>query len=165
MNVNRNGIAAIAIALVVLGGIWYYETHRAWTVGQNSSANIIPTWTGQYTFGEFAPPNETWIYGLALLNGSSSPSATLNINGFQTQIALTASVQETSRGTLEIFFSSDNGSQPPAPYSAGDLLFSLTKISKGFAIQWGKLKPMVPGDINGAVFSKATSSTISRIGG
>lgn len=156
---NRKGSIVVAIAIVVvialavIAGIWYYEeVHQTSTAIQSDSAFFDKSWIGDYTFSEYAPPNETWVYDLTVLNSSSGPSAALDINGFQTEISLMASVQESTSGTLSIFFQKDNGSGPPLTYSAGDPLFSIMKTNKGDTIMWEKMQPMLAHDLNGAIF-------------
>jgi hypothetical protein len=151
-------ILIIVIAVIIIGGgVWYY-----WNISNGKTANessAVPTgslsdgsWTGEYFYGEDAPPNEDWAYDLTVATGTVSSS--LTINGFQTEEDFNV-VPSVHGGDLVITLASQYGRISNQSLHPGDILLSLSKVgARQYAIAWQQLSPQLTSDTQAAIFSK-----------
>jgi hypothetical protein len=155
-------ILAVLIAAVILYSIWHPPVASPYA----SNQALSDSYYGYSDFSESSPPDKNWDYLLDIypdVNSSMTPAqsfATLYISGFRTDALLTASIKQTTSGTLDFFFESASGTI----YSGwpqllkGDPLFSLKKDGENEAITWYNLSPMISGDLNSSVFTKISAS-------
>lgn len=106
-------------------------------------------WVGKYTFGEFAPPNQTWEYTLTIGKISDAPlfSVYLQVDGFQTQVRKWATATGNANYLEIVFNSYDDEDRDLAyenySYSYGDLMLTLTRKGSDIYTTWVKLQPML----------------------
>lgn len=117
----------IGVLVVVFAGGFF-----AWQKIEKSkeiAKEPLIDWAGTYEYSEFAPPNQTWVYGLDIYKEGSQLKARLDIDGFQTLFRIQAIAKEHNKN-LDIVFDSYRPGNSYTRYQQGDLLFSLKKFQK-----------------------------------
>jgi hypothetical protein len=132
LNLVAFGIALIAIVIAFMYGKY---------AGSNSN--------GTYEFGEFAPPDQTWVYTVKIKN----ESAELTVNGFETDLDIKAHTVQNGGG-YNIVFDSYGDHRTPSLYGPGDVLLSLYPAEAGMSVEWRKMQPNLNENKEGKVFTK-----------
>lgn len=153
-------IIIVAVAVVSVGGIFAYQYFAAKSQqGQNqeiANKDII----GNYSYDEYAPPDEGWVYDLEMYQEGNQLKAKLNIDGFQTLTRILADVVKNN-DNLNIIFNSYGPDNMYSSFKTGDRIFSLEKTSdSSYKILWDKMQPQVPADLSSNnEFKKETNQT------
>ena len=114
-------------------------------------------WIGTYEYTEFVPSdfgsNQIWAYQLTISSVEGQLKASLDIDGFQTIVRITANAVERD-GKLNIVFEDYGADHVLFQYERGNILFSLEKITEEkYRILWGELTSNLL-DSGDAKFSK-----------
>jgi len=112
---------------------------------------------GNYQFEEFAQPNQDWMYNFSIIEAADGHGipATLNIDGFQTQIRIVGHMGGNNGNTEFIFDSYGPDNTTGQQFKKGDILFLFTPvINDDLSIQWEKLQPNLKTSRGGAIFKK-----------
>jgi hypothetical protein len=115
----------------------------------NKTITVSPTlesWIGDYTFSEFAPPDQNMFYTISLYKENSDYYAKISIDGFQTIERLQAKVSGDENSIILLFYKylPDNQFEP---YTEGDTLLSFEKRNSDLYTSWGKIQPMLESNI------------------
>ena len=129
-------IIAIIAVLAIGGGVYYYSKIKSTPIEVKNSES----WNGTYTYGESIPPNI--IMSLNLVVNSSI--ATLNVDGYMTEISLNATTREENGGLAIVFDKYTSGNIPytdnKVGFRKGDVLFTINRDNGGYIATWGKIK-------------------------
>jgi len=105
-------------------------------------ASPLSTWLGEYSFSEYAPPDQNMFYSLTIYREGNNFFGELSIDGFQTMDRLLATVFG-DENTIEIKFLQYLPDNIYEPYEEGDVLFTLQKHESKLFTTWGKIKPLL----------------------
>lgn len=124
--------------------------------GNTRNAVSLETWTGDYTFEEYALPDQNMFYSISVYKENASYYAEINIDGFQTMERLKAKVvgNETS---IDLLFDSYLPDNMIDAYKDGDHLLSLERTGSKLFTKWVEIEPMLPDNnvTSGEYFEKA----------
>ena len=125
-------------------------------LGSDSNALPLEAWVGDYSFTEYAPPDQNMFYSIYIYKESTSHYADIYIDGFQTMMRLKAEVIENGN-RIDLMFDSYLPDNLMDIYEKGDHLLSLEKSGSKLLTYWGEIEPMLSDNIatGGAYFEKA----------
>lgn len=121
-------------------------------------------WYGTYKLSETASISnglnqrwQFWEYRLQISssNGASRWIVTLNIDGFQTLLRINATANVRGNA-LDVVFDSYGSGSMVRNFNKGDVLFTLTPIENGLAVEWKKMQSNVLNNTNSSIFYKMT---------
>jgi len=103
-------------------------------------------WSGVYSYEEFAPPNQSWVYELVVSQTGKESVARLTIDGFQTMARVLCDAVVDGDKLLLKFSSYEPDTTPVAgKIAVGETLFTLEKENNGALMtHWGKLTAQLP---------------------
>ena len=118
-------------------------------------------WIGEYSFDEFAPPNQNMDYKITITKHPewSFLSAQIEIDGFQTMERKNALVVGNAEH-IELVFDSYGEDDmdlafPGNRYLKGEIVATLYRKSGDIFTAWGRLEPMLPENmVRGVYFVK-----------
>ena len=102
----------------------------------------LETWIGEYSFSEYAPPNQNMFYLVTIYSEGNNFFAQFSIDGFQRIERLSAKVSGDSNSIYFEFLTylPDNMLEP---YEEGDILLSFKKTDSKLITSWEKLQPLL----------------------
>lgn len=114
------------------------------------------SWSGDYSFTEFAPPDQNMFYSISIYEEKGSYYADIYIDGFQTMMRLKARASENA-DRLDLFFDSYLPDNLMEIHDEGDYLLSLEKSGSKLLTHWGGIEPMLSDNStdSGEYFDKA----------
>lgn len=121
--------------------------------------STLETWVGEYSFSEYAPPNQNMFYSITIYYEDNNYFAKISIDGFQTLERLLAKVSgDTNSIKLEFLeYLPDNIFEP---YKQGEVLLSLEKRNFKLITHWGGIQPLVLKNEKEGEYFKLDSSSI-----
>jgi len=148
-------IIIILWAIFALGGAFTYQYYTIKDWESKNITGLINTqlsatqnafnWEGHYQLYQFAPPDEGWEYNLFILSNEGKRKLQLDVDGYQTMIRINATANNVGN-SLDIVFDSYNtesediDSIAPKLWKKGDVLFTLTPVQSGLAVEWKKME-------------------------
>jgi len=116
------------------------------TTGKLSTSQEMIGWSGVYSYEEFAPPNQSWVYELVVSQTGKESVARLTIDGFQTMARVLCDAVVDGDKLLLKFSSYEPDTTPVAgKIAVGETLFTLEKENNGALMtHWGKLTAQLP---------------------
>lgn len=102
----------------------------------------LESWIGDYTFSEFAPPNQNMFYRISIYKENDDYYAEINIDGFQTIRRLQAKVIG-DESSIKLIFNKYLPENLMEPYVEGDILLSFEKRNSHLYTFWGKIQPIL----------------------
>ncbi len=118
-------------------------TNNSGNVGTEKDPSILQSWIGNYTFSEYAPPDQNMFYTISIFKDFNDYNAKISIDGFQTIIRLQAKVIGDEKSIKLVFneYLPDNRFET---YNEGDILLSFKKRdSSEIYTTWGEIQPML----------------------
>lgn len=102
----------------------------------------LATWVGEYSFSEYAPPDQNMFYSITIYYEDNNYFAKISIDGFQRIKRLLAKVSgDTNSIKLEFLkYLPDNRFES---YKQGEVLLSLEKRGSKLITHWGEIQPLV----------------------
>ena len=102
----------------------------------------LDSWVGNYTFSEFASPNQNMFYEISIYNEDNNYYAKISIDGFQTMSRLQTKVLGDV-STIKLLFYKYLPDNSLEPYNEGNTLLSFTKKNSDIYTSWGKIQPVL----------------------
>lgn len=102
----------------------------------------LATWLGEYSFSEYAPPNQNMFYSITVYCEGNNFFAQFSIDGFQRLERLLAKVSGDAN-SIEFEFLKYLPDNMLEIYEEGDVLLTLQKIDSKLITFWGKLQPLL----------------------
>lgn len=102
----------------------------------------LKTWIGEYSFSEYAPPNQNMFYLVTIHGERNNVFAQFSIDGFQRSERLTAKVSGDA-SSVDFEFLHYLPGNTWEPYEKGDILLSFKKSGSKLITSWGKLQPLL----------------------
>lgn len=102
----------------------------------------LDTWVGNYSFSEYAPPNQNMFYSITIYFEGNDCFAEISINGFQTLERLLAKVSGDSNSIRFEFlkYLPDNVFEP---YQEGNVLLIFEREESKLITYWGEIGPLL----------------------
>lgn len=118
-----------------------------------SSDNVyLDTWLGDYEFYEFAPPDENMYYMINLYKENGEYYAEINIDGFQTNRRIKATVQ-SKKESIDIVFDAYLPDNDYEDLNKGDILLNFKQENSEILTNWGKIQPLLlENEVSGKVY-------------
>ncbi len=117
--------------------------------GDTSSLN---TWVGEYTFSEYAPPDQNMLYSISIYKEENTYYADIYIDGFQTMERLRAKVSGDN-SSVKLIFDSYLPDNQFEIFEEGDILLSFEKSGSELLSYWAGIEPMViDNNVSGKVY-------------
>ena len=119
--------------------------------------SALESWIGDYTFSEFAPPDQNMFYRFSIYKENDNYYAEISVDGFQTVERLHAKVIGDEKSIKLVFdkYLPDNVFEP---YKQGDILFGFEKKNLKLYTFWEKIQPMLESNMkSGEVYFKIES--------
>ncbi|MDL2302457.1 DUF5991 domain-containing protein [Lachnospiraceae bacterium OttesenSCG-928-D06] len=131
---KRKSLFGLLIVIVSVSCLIYIFTNRS------------DFWVGNYTFYEFAPPNQNMRY-LITIEDEDDLFAYVKIDGFQTIMRMKAKVlindDEIMLEFYEHYFDEEGNTSIWEVYSKGDILLTLKVQDDILFTEWGKIQPLM----------------------
>lgn len=102
----------------------------------------MESWIGNYTFSEYAPPDQNMFYEFSIYKENDNYYAKINIDGFQTIKRLQAKVSGDENSIKLLFYKYLPENQFER-YVEGDILLSFEKRNSNLYTEWGKIQPIL----------------------
>jgi len=137
---------------------WQMEPTLTATNMQNTSekGNSLESWVGNYSFSEYAPPNQNMFYSISIFEENNKYLANISVNGFQTMERIQAEVTG-DEDSIELIFSKYLPDNMMELYQKGDVLLSFKREDSIIYTYWNKMGPMLLDNKSpGPYFSKVT---------
>lgn len=119
-----------------------------------AASPTLESWIGDYTFSEFALPDQNMFYEISIYKDNDNYYAKISIDGFQTIQRLQARVSGDENSIKLLFYKylPDNLWEP---YQEGDILLSFEKRDSNLYTFWGKIQSILESNIkSGEVYFK-----------
>ncbi len=117
-------------------------TDNSGNVGTEKDPSTLQSWIGNYTFSEYASPDQNMFYTISIFKDLNDYYAKISIDGFQTILRLQAKVIGDEKSIKLVFneYLPDNQFEP---YNEGDILLSFEKGDSEIYTTWGEIQPML----------------------
>lgn len=118
----------------------------------------LETWVGEYSFSEYAPPDQNMFYLITIYYEDNNYFAKIGIDGFQRIKRLLAKVSgDTNSIKLEFLkYLPDNRFES---YKQGDVLLAFEKRDSKLITYWGEITPLVLANKDAGEYFKLDSSS------
>ncbi len=110
--------------------------------GDGIDEDSLESWVGDYSYTEYAPPDQNMFYSLIIYEENHDYYADIYIDGFQTAKRLRAKVAGNGL-SVDLIFDSYLPDSMFDIYEEGDILLSFTKSGSRFLTSWGEIEPML----------------------
>jgi len=158
-------IGVITFLIIVIGGgIFVYKYYTGQKLNKQQNYNVSDfIWEGSYNFTEISPATpptgvaQTWSYNLSISSADGKWHVVLNVDGFQTLLRINATANNVGNSLDVVFDSYASSDSMQRGFKKGDVLFTLTPVQKGLAIEWKKMQPNLPKSLNDSFFEKKTN--------
>lgn len=128
----------------------------AYTKGNLNEVNSLESWVGNYSFSEYAPPNQNMFYSISIFKENNKYLANISVDGFQTMKRIQAEVAG-DEDSIELIFLKYLPDNIMERYQKGDVLLSFKREDSIIYTYWNKMGPMLLDNKSpGAYFSKVT---------
>ena len=119
---------------------------------ESGITSSLETWVGDYTFSEYAPPDQNMLYSISIYNEENAYYADIYIDGFQTMERLRAKVID-DKNSVKLVFESYLPDNQFELFEAGDILLSFEKSGSELLTNWAGIEPMVvDNNVSGKVY-------------
>lgn len=105
-------------------------------------ASSLETWVGEYSFSEYAPPDQNMFYSITIYYKDNNYFAKISIDGFQTLERLLAKVSGDVN-FIKLKFQEYLPDNVFESYKKGDILISFEKRDSKLITNWGKIQPLL----------------------
>lgn len=102
----------------------------------------LATWLGEYSFAEYAPPDQNIFYSLTIYCEGDYFFGRFSIDGFQTMERLLAEVSGDA-DSIDLKFLRYLPDNVSEIYKEGDILLTLEKTGGKLITTWGKITPLL----------------------
>lgn len=153
-------VLTILSCCVLLTGMLVFKTlptENNTQTGQISSSNtssFLESWTGEYSFSEFCPPNQNMFFSITIYRENSHYLAKISVDGFQTLKRLSANVVG-DENSIRLEFLEYLPENIYEIYNKGDILLEFKRENSKLITVWGKIGPLlIENDKPGVYFKK-----------
>mgnify|MGYP007126058720 CR=1 FL=1 len=118
---------------------------------------FLKTWLGEYSFSEYAPPNQNMFYLINIYFEDNNCFAEFSIDGFQRLERLSAKVSGDSN-LIKFAFLTYLPDNMIELYKEGDILLSFKKTDSKLITYWEKLQPLLLENLEANEYFQLVSS-------
>ncbi|MEK7562308.1 MAG: DUF5991 domain-containing protein [Patescibacteria group bacterium] len=134
-------IVIVIVLIVATSGIFAWQYFAKPETNSQNAFN----WEGYYQLEQFAPPDEVWEYSLFISSNGGKWKLRLDVDGYQTMVRINATANNIGNSLDVVFDSYNTDSEDidfmvPKLWKKGDVLFTLTPVQSGIAVEWKKME-------------------------